>query len=158
MGPGWVEETPDERIQRFFNGARVQITSDRDNHYNCVGHVIGDYERLWSHQDDGLSYWPRGIPKGATIDHYSDALGTAGFEPCTSPNLESGFEKIALFEKDNEFTHVCLLCEDGRWWSKCLVWEDVKHALQEAVYWYGAPVLFMRRRASGRLAPPTLRI
>jgi hypothetical protein len=72
-----------------------------------------------------------------------------GFEECTSPDPEPGFEKVAVFEnEDGEACHVAKLLRSGRWSSKLGKWEDIEHSLPglEGPYpAYGRAVTFMRK-------------
>jgi hypothetical protein len=60
--------------------------------------------------------------------------------------LESGFEKIALFASDGVPKHAARQLESGRWTSKLGTREDIEHALHDlegAIY--GSVALVMKR-------------
>jgi hypothetical protein len=80
------------------------------------------------------------------------AYQTIGFQPCFSPALEDGIEKIAVYAVDigngNLFpTHAALQLESGRWASKLGDLEDIQHSSAEDVNGpiYGRPVIYMQR-------------
>lgn len=72
---------------------------------------------------------------------------------CDSSRLEAGFEKVALYEKDQFIPeHMARQLPDGSWTSKCGGEEDITHftldALESFGGWtaeYGADVVYMKR-------------
>jgi hypothetical protein len=53
----------------------------------------------------------------------------AGYEKCTSWNLEVLYEKVALYAipGTDEFTHAAAQLRSGRWTSKLGAFEDITH-------------------------------
>lgn len=70
-----------------------------------------------------------------------------GFEESDDSNPEFGFEKIALYAKNGEFTHVARLLESGNWTSKLGALEDIEHNDLDSLAGdsYGRPLAFLRR-------------
>lgn len=97
----------------------------------------------------GLYYWPPDVPREYSTTAYVRAFESLGYSPCEDAGIERGFQKIALFARRGEPTHAAKQLPNGRWTSKLGKLEDIEHALDgvsgEA---YGAPILFMRRRAT----------
>lgn len=57
-------------------------------------------------------------------------LRLQGFEDCTSPDEEHGYEKIALYlAGDGKVTHAARQLESGQWTSKLGNWVDIEHHL-----------------------------
>ena len=126
-----------------------RITSPKDVMYNCFAWAAGDTERIWSPLMLGSGvHWPPGIPALASLAGVIDAYRIVGFERCESPELENGFEKIAIFaDATNDPRHAARQLPNGRWTSKLGDHVDIEHAAVEAVggQFYGEPVVFMRK-------------
>ena len=50
-----------------------------------------------------------------------------GFVTCEDEEIESGFEKVAIFALSGEWTHAARQLEDGQWTSKVGQFEDITH-------------------------------
>ncbi len=74
-------------------------------------------------------------------------FGTFGFEPCSSEEIEPGFEKIAIFANAQGIPkHAARQLATGRWTSKLGKMEDIQHDLRDIEgELYGAVVLLMKR-------------
>ena len=74
-------------------------------------------------------------------------FATLGYESCAGPEVEAGFDKVALFaDARGEPTHAALQV-DARWWTSKLGWEeDIQHTLygMEGGF-YGDVVQYLRR-------------
>ena len=57
------------------------------------------------------------------------ALASVNYTPCAGGNLESGFEKAAIYALGDEIKHAALQQEDGTWKSKLASDEDIRHTL-----------------------------
>ena len=82
------------------------------------------------------------------MEAFVEGYGQYGFAVCDGPELEPGFEKIAVYAEGREPLHVARQLLDGRWTSKLgRQWEDIEHINLEDVVkdGYGEPVLFLRR-------------
>lgn len=77
---------------------------------------------------------------------FQEAFQSLGFGVCQKEDLESGFEKIALFADDNVPEHAARQLPNGRWTSKLGELEDIEHGLHdlEGVE-YGKVVMLMKR-------------
>lgn len=70
---------------------------------------------------------------------------------CTSPHLERGVEKVAIFVNSAGLPkHAARQLESGMWANKCGDYEDIECFRLEAVSKYGDPVKFMKRRLDGK--------
>lgn len=135
----------------FPNLARggYTITSPADKGYNCIGFAAGDTANWWwplpAHVQE--VFWPAGVTRAETITAFRDAFASLGFVASDSENLESGFEKIALFADDQGMPlHAARQLVSGRWTSKLGEADDIEHDLHdlEGVA-YGTVVLVMKR-------------
>ena len=78
---------------------------------------------------------------------------TVGFTECQGANAEDGYEKIAIFADEDEFTHVARQLPTDRWTSKLGESWDIEHELEAVAgtqspwrsFRYGEIVLIMRR-------------
>jgi len=94
-------------------------------------------------------YWPPGVERAETLTAFEKAFVSLGFVPCDGPDLEDGFDRIAIFAGSNGIpTHAARQLANGRWTSKIGELEDIEHELHDLTGTdYGAIVLFMKRRA-----------
>ncbi len=84
-------------------------------------------------------------------NRYIELFKENGFEICNDINLETGFEKIAIYATEAfVFTHVSLQLENGTWTSKMGDFEDIEHTdlftLSGNDKGYGQPKYFMKRQ------------
>jgi hypothetical protein len=123
-------------------------TSEQDSGYNCIAWAAGRDDRIWWPDADGFGYWPIS-EREETIPCFVEAYKSIGYEECERPELEPGFEKIAIYAKPNngEPTHAARQKPNGRWTSKMGIYaEDIEHdwgVLEGPCY--GEVVCIMRR-------------
>jgi len=129
-----------------------RITSPVDKRYNCIAHAAGDLANWWwpLPADVRDVYWPAGATRGETLTAFQDAFSSVGFVACDNDDVESGFEKVALFANDQNIPlHAARQQANGRWISKLGEREDIEHALRDLVgEAYGAVALIMKRALS----------
>lgn len=133
-------------IQAAFPKLRLdsfEITGNDDPDYNCIAWAAGDTSRNWWPLPPGIavpptgSFWPDGAANDDTLDAFIQAFGTLGYVPCDSPDLEPGFEKVAIYVKSDIPTHAARQLSNGRWTSKLGRSERIEHdfdALEGAIY------------------------
>jgi hypothetical protein len=111
--------------------------------YNCHAWAVGFNDRWF----DDQNYWPDPVPRGKSLRHYRRAYESIGFRVCGGWNVEEGFEKIAIYERQGEVTHTARLLDSGMWTSKMGKREDITHA-RDALDGpcYGQITLIMRRQ------------
>ena len=120
-------------IERAFPGlagSHWQIASPRSWLYNCIAWAAGDIERCWWPDPQDDYYWPPGAPRSETVEAFVVAYGELGYSVCHTPELERGYEKIAIYARANKPTHAARQLADGHWTSKLGRAEDVEHDLQ----------------------------
>lgn len=137
-------------LESIFPGlirVRYDLTSPKDVTYNCIAWAAGDTDNWWWPVGDG--YWPANVPHEVTVDAFSAAYGTLGYEVCGQPELEPGVERIALFLDmgNGRPTHAAKQLPDGRWTSKLGKLEDIIHESLDALCGdaYGEAKVFLRR-------------
>lgn len=134
-----------------LRGISYQITSPAEPDYNCVAWAAGDDSRWWWPDEFDQYYWPEGIPHRSTLDAFVQAFQALGFELCEESRLEMGWDKAAIFAKEDGVpTHAARQLPDGAWTSKLGKLEDIMHPELDHVSGseYGDPVVILRRRSA----------
>lgn len=138
-----------ERLFPRLAEASYEITSPAQPDYNCIAWAAGDDSRWWWPDEFHQYYWPGEAPRRSTLDAFAGAFRTLGFEVCEDAMMESGWEKVAIYAKeDGTPTHAARQLPDGKWTSKLGGLEDVVHPTLDCVSGaaYGNSVIFLRRR------------
>jgi hypothetical protein len=130
-----------------------QVTSPADGRYNCLSWAAGETHRLWDPLPDapGGHYWPATAPREQTTDALIKAFASIGYSECDSPELEAGFEKVALYvDEHGTPCHAARQLPSRHWTSKIGRAEDIQHAALEAVECpdYGKATVYLRRPCS----------
>lgn len=63
-----------------LNDADFIETSEDAIDYNCVAHAAWANDQWW--WPSLSSYWPPGAPREPTLEAFSEAFSTLGYEPC----------------------------------------------------------------------------
>ncbi|MFY9821613.1 MAG: hypothetical protein WAM82_09525 [Thermoanaerobaculia bacterium] len=112
--------------------AAFKITSQPDEHYNCIAWSVGDMKNWWwPNRGFSTNYWPEGIPAEETIEAFSSAFRSKGYDECESVELEDNLEKIALYARSGAPKHAARQLENGFWTSKLGKGEDIQHELAD---------------------------
>jgi hypothetical protein len=124
--------------------------SDATGRYNCVSFAI-EKTRKWLEAGlhGGRYDWPPDIPD--TIDGWTEMFVREGYELTTNRDVESGFQKVAIYIDLDDMRpgHVAKL--DGtKWKSKLGRYQDIEHSsldvLEGDEYWeYGVVDRVLRR-------------
>lgn len=74
-------------------------------------------------------------------------LSHFGFEQCDSGEAEEGYEKVAIYARNDFWKHAALLRRDGKWVSKLGEDEDIEHDAPDTLEGgtYGTVHCFMKR-------------
>lgn len=123
---------------------QVNVTSPVDPKYNCIAWAAGESRRWW--WPSATTYWPKGVPRVATVDAFLQAYGTLGFVPTIQSDFEDGKDRIALFTLAGVPTHAARQLANGRWTSKCGANVDMEHDLTDLDGpTYGSATHFLER-------------
>jgi len=115
-----------------MNGSDFIITSPPSPNYNCIAWAAQEDIRWWEPDVRQSYYWPDSVERRYTVDAYLRAYETAGFQVCDHEGFEDGFEKIALYVKDNGTpTHAARQINGNRWTSKLGPSYDIEHPFVE---------------------------
>jgi hypothetical protein len=122
------------------------ITSPATPVYNCIAWAAGVVDDWWWPDPMGVSGWPLSAPRVETLEAFLIAFESLGYTRCDSPELEPGFEKVALYALDGVPKHAARQLPSGRWSSKCGELEDIEHVLDGLVgAWYGTVAHILKR-------------
>lgn len=124
-------------------------TSEATPRYNCIAFGVHDTNQWWERLAVPIRgyYWPPNIKRSDTVESWIQVFELHGFAVCGSIELETGFEKVAIYETDGEPTHVARQLEDGKWTSKLGEDEDIEHSTLVALEgdFYGKVVKILKR-------------
>lgn len=134
-------------IDDDFPGLRYEITSGQDGKYNCIAWAAGSHDAWWSHQPG--YYWLGA--RSPDAQSLVELFRILGYEECAGHELEPGYEKVALYARDGDWTHAARQVESGRWTSKLGMYEDIEHATPQVLCgdMYGDVHCIMRRVRDG---------
>jgi hypothetical protein len=122
--------------------SKFAITSEPDEEYNCIAWAAGEQGKWWWPG----RFWPKEAPPVDTRLAFIKAFKSKGYEVCDNGELEPGYEKICLYEKQGRPKHAARQLLDGMWTSKLGMSHDISHELHGLTgKQYGKPSLFMRR-------------
>ena len=133
-----------------FTPENYSPASPATEDYNCIAFAAGDQGHWWWPDRAGTSYWPASAVREETITAFRQAFAALGYGPCTNAELETGFEKIALYAIGGTPTHAARQLPNGRWVSKLGELEDIEHASLEILAGplYGEVAAVLRRTMS----------
>ncbi len=127
-----------------------RLTSPETDEYNCFAWAAHINDNRWDPTNNW--YWPIGVPRSVTLPSAQAAYESLGFELCTSDALENGYEKIAIYVKDDgQLAHAARQLANGSWTSKLGDWPDIEHATLTALEgsYYGHVEAILRRHSDG---------
>ena len=128
--------TPDAIEDCFPQIAQTgyRVTSPQTPRYNCIAWAAGDTRRWWWPDPSPFAYWPPTIPRENSLTRFVEAFQTLGYEQCLDADLESGFEKVAVYVDANGVpTHAARQLPSGTWTSKLGREEDIEHGAPAGV-------------------------
>jgi len=133
-----------------LESAPYEITSPDDVQYNCVAWAAGRAEvrRRWSPAPSPFYYWPV-EPREETVAGFIKAFGHLSYTVCDSSDLESDFEKLAIYADDTDTpTHMARQQPLGHWTRELGDLEDIQHATLDQLSGsdYGRAVQFLKRK------------
>jgi hypothetical protein len=88
-------------------------------------------------------------PREETVAGFIKAFGQLGYVVCDTGELESGYERLAIYaDESGTPTHMARQLTSGRWTSKLGELEDIEHLTLEQLSGsdYGQAVQFLKRK------------
>jgi len=145
-----ISDQQREEFYRLFPKLRVtehKFTSIEDTSYNCVAWAAGDNVTWWDPDPryQKYYYWPIELRIGP-LEPYLQAFYHLGYEVCENDFLKEGFEKIAIYTKEQAFKHATRQLSSGMWTSKCGETFDLIHVIDALTNDdYGIVTIIMKR-------------
>ncbi len=123
-------------------------TSKEDINYNCIAWALGDDKRWW--WPNGIYYWPDNLKLGSNAENFFTCFKKFGYIRCDNPNMEQGYEKLALYvDANNSPTHAARQLSNGNWTSKLGKSVDIEHTLDGLIGpIYGIAKYFFKKTIS----------
>jgi len=126
------------------------ITSEQSGDYNCIGWAAEeDYQWWWPIQYPGfqVAYWPNGCTRQETVEAFTEAFSSIGYQACDDGKSEEGFIKLAIFCIGAKVTHMSRQLSTGEWASKLGGAWDIEHGTVESIEGaeYGKAVFFLKK-------------
>lgn len=130
-----------------LSGETFEIVAQPSIQYNCIAYAVGDVSEWWDYVEED-HYWPDYAARSDSIEILVEVFAGLGFEQCQDSSLESGYEKVALYEDRGVFQHAALQTPTGRWRSKMGKGPVIEHRSPESLSdgMYGSPTIYMRRQ------------
>lgn len=147
---------PAPEIEAYFprlNRRNYEIKSPGTPAYNCIAWAADSTDRPWWPLRPNW-HWPAGVVSQETLDAFISAFATLGYEPCDSPALERGREKIAIYADGRRPKHAARQLPSGVWTSKLGEAEDIEHAaldLLEGASYGRVTAILCRPRPRGQI-------
>lgn len=131
-----------------LRGSGYEVTSEISDTYNCIAWAAGDNTIWWSHTPG--NYWPDSVPRSPKAEALVQVFEALGYVVCDGQDVESGYDKVAVYALAGEWTHATRQLPDGQWTSKVGQFEDITHpSLQNLTgAFYGDIHCIMRRPAN----------
>ena len=124
-----------------------QRKSDPSDNYNCIAHAYGiDNRPMWPGQPAPY-WWPPGVSDDDTVESFVSLFQAIDYELCSTGELETGYEKVAIYATQNGPAHAARQLSSGKWTSKLGNAADIEHDSLDALSGpsYGTAVRFLRR-------------
>lgn len=141
--------SPDlENLFASLQPSNYRIASEETQEYNCVAWAAAENHRWWWPIAPPFSYWPAGIEREVTLACFVKAFMALGYEQCEDDQLETGYEKVAIYvDPKGTPKHMARQIHSGQWTSKLGMLEDIEHETLEALGGtsYGRVSVILRR-------------
>lgn len=126
-------------------------TSESTWDYNCVAWAVGRQDNWWwpfGRTVTGFeAFWPRGAPRKDSVHAFERMFSMMHYKRCKNENLETSYEKVAIFAIAGKVKHAARQLEDGSWTHKMGESIDLVTTLRAVEGpLYGNVILVMRRR------------
>ncbi len=122
-----------------------EIINEPTKTYNCIAYAAKDTSKWWSTIE--TRYWPNYATRSENIDSLIEVFTGLGFQRCRDSSLESGCEKVVLYEEQGAWKHAARQTPSGRWRSKMGEGPLIEHLSPQSLAGgvYGEPTIYMRR-------------
>ena len=113
--------------------------------YNCIAYAAGDTSQWWDHTP--RRYWPSYATRSERIESLQEVFVGLGFEECDDGTIQSGYQKIVLYEDQGAWEHASIQMPNGAWRSKMGEGPVIEHLNPESLSGgtYGSPMIYLSR-------------
>lgn len=148
----WMPRNFENLLASNFDVVR-DCASDATPGYNCIAWAAGKKDQPWwpAKTIKGY-YWPSGLPREdigeESLPNFVKAFETEGYVQCENGDIETGYEKVAIYaDKSDHPLHAARSLVKGVWSSKIGDEEDIEHLTLEALSGkeYGKPAAYLKR-------------
>ncbi len=94
-----------------------EIKSEPTEQYNCIAYAANGTSDWWGTVEE-QQHWPDYATRSERMASLVEVFAGLGYQRCEDSSLESGYEKVALYEEQGEWTHAARQTSTGRWRSK----------------------------------------
>lgn len=134
-----------QKVFPLLTDSNCRITSARSSVYNCIAWALQHDDR-WlepaATPDFSEDLFEADYPLDVLIRTFENRL----YAVCDSESLEIGFDKVALFGREGQWTHAARQLRNGLWTSKLGKSFDIEHELHAlASGAYGKVQVIMKR-------------
>lgn len=131
------------------------LTSDCTPLYNCIGFAMGMHDvcvALGNPANIPWCWWPPTAHFDMKPKSLVEAFEYFGFTECIDGKVEVDYDKVALYEKNGEWTHAAIVETEDLYHSKMGIWWDIVHRSGDLFHdeGYGDIFTFMKRLKSDR--------
>lgn len=132
------------------------LTSNCTPFYNCIGFAMGMTDvcvALGNPAGLNWCWWPPTAHHDENPQSLVEAFEYFGFVNCEQDgHVETGFDKVALYEKNGHWTHAAIIEDENLYHSKMGIWWDIVHRGGDLFHneMYGDIFTFMKRPITDR--------
>lgn len=95
-----------------------ELLSEQTPIYNCIAWAMGFNDRWVDVLLSPGHWWPAGVRREVSPQALIDAFAAVGFVETDNAHFEDGFDKVALYQKNGEWTHASRIENDEVEYSK----------------------------------------
>jgi hypothetical protein len=125
-----MDSPGDPQIQAWFPRLKpddYEVTSPESKRYNCIAWAAGISDAWWEPVRGPGYFWPELAPWDDRVESLVEVFRSLRYEVSANPNLENGFEKIAIYGADGIYLHAARQLGGGLWTSKLGIYKDITH-------------------------------
>lgn len=138
----------------YTHDSLFKVTSRLNENYNCIAWAM-NLDDVWIGNPPRLYvkfWWPLREPICSDPDVLIRAFEEVGFQKCDDDSHEDGYDKVALYQKDGEWSHAARVLSSTEYHSKLGEHCDIHHGsdadfIKEQ---YGEKYAYMKRKVENR--------
>lgn len=137
-----------QRFPQLMQDSKFLVTSPATAIYNCIAWAMGLNDRWVDPAINSPGHWWPPIPeRDCNPNSLVKAFEYMGFIQCSNGNIETGFDKVALYKREANWTHAARILMDNEYHSKMGGAWNIHHSsgnvFKDSIY--GEVYTYMRR-------------